>query len=131
MNRLPGAVFIIDPKKEEIALREARKLHIPVIAFLDTNCDPDEVDYPIPGNDDALRSIAIICNTITSNVMEGINERDHGQPKKEKGQAQDATKKKAEGVRKKSPVRKQKTSEEQDKQAVDETKTEENNVSVS
>ena len=107
MTHLPGAVFIIDPKKEEIALREAQKLHIPVVAFLDTNCDPDEVDYPIPGNDDALRSIMIICTTITDSVLKGINERENVQPKKEKTKAEETSKRKEEGFKKKSFAKKQ------------------------
>ena len=57
MQKLPSAVWIVDTKKEHIAVAEARKLGIPVVAILDTNCDPDEVDYPIPGNDDAIRSV--------------------------------------------------------------------------
>ena len=71
MKVLPQAVFVIDPKKEEIAVNEARKLNIPVIAIIDTNCDPDMVDYPIPGNDDALKSIRLILSIITDSVMEG------------------------------------------------------------
>jgi small subunit ribosomal protein S2 len=71
MEQLPGAVFIIDPKKERIAVREARRLAIPVVAIVDTNCDPDEVDYPIPGNDDAIRAIRLITARLTEAVMEG------------------------------------------------------------
>src|SRR5260370_19401452 len=70
MGKLPGAVFIVDLKKERIALAEARKLNIPVIAIVDTNCDPDEVDYVIPGNDDAIRAIKLIANTIADAVIE-------------------------------------------------------------
>ncbi|MCL5024477.1 MAG: 30S ribosomal protein S2 [Nitrospirae bacterium] len=71
MNGLPGAVFVIDPKKEKIAIAEARKLSIPVVAVVDTNCDPDEVDYVIPGNDDAIRAIKLISSKIADSVIEG------------------------------------------------------------
>lgn len=71
MNGLPGAVFIIDPKKEKIAIAEARKLAIPVVAVVDTNCDPDEVDYVIPGNDDAIRAIKLIASKIAESIIEG------------------------------------------------------------
>ncbi len=71
MTGLPQAVFIIDSKKEEIAVQEAKRLHIPIIALIDTNCDPDVVDYPIPGNDDALKSIRIIVSLITESILEG------------------------------------------------------------
>ena len=71
MVDLPQAVFIIDTRKEYIAVAEARKLKIPVVAILDTNCDPDEVDYPIPGNDDAIRAIRLFCSKIADAVLEG------------------------------------------------------------
>lgn len=71
MKKLPDAVFIIDTKKEEIAVREARKLGIPVVAVVDTNCDPDEVDVIIPGNDDAIRSANLLARTIADAVIEG------------------------------------------------------------
>ena len=71
MDELPGAVFIVDPKKENIAVKEARKLGIPVIAIADTNCDPDEIDYIIPGNDDAIRAIRLICAKIADACIEG------------------------------------------------------------
>jgi small subunit ribosomal protein S2 len=70
MPKLPGAVFIVDLKKERIALAEARKLDIPVVAIVDTNCDPDEVDYVIPGNDDAIRAIKLISNKIADAILE-------------------------------------------------------------
>ncbi|MDY6080616.1 MAG: 30S ribosomal protein S2, partial [Eubacteriales bacterium] len=60
MKKLPGALFIVDPRNEHIAVAEARTLHIPIVAIIDTNCDPDEVDYPIPGNDDAIRAVKLI-----------------------------------------------------------------------
>jgi small subunit ribosomal protein S2 len=71
MDGIPGAVFIVDPKKEHIAIREARKLGIPVVAIADTNCDPDEIDYIIPGNDDAIRAIRLICSKISDACIAG------------------------------------------------------------
>src|SRR2546429_3974346 len=71
MNRLPDTVFVIDSNKEQIAVREARKLGIPVVAVVDTNCDPSEVDYVIPGNDDALRAIRLFASKIADSVVEG------------------------------------------------------------
>ncbi|MFO7153372.1 MAG: 30S ribosomal protein S2 [Caldicoprobacter oshimai] len=71
MRELPGAVFIVDPKKEHIAVREARILGIPIVAIVDTNCDPDEIDYVIPGNDDAIRAIKLITSKIADAVLEG------------------------------------------------------------
>ncbi len=71
MNALPGAVFIIDPKKEAIAVAEARKLAIPIVALVDTNCNPDDIDYVIPGNDDAIRSIKLLTSKIAEAVLEG------------------------------------------------------------
>jgi small subunit ribosomal protein S2 len=71
MERLPHAVFVIDPRKEQIVVKEARKLHIPIVALVDTNCDPDEVDYIIPGNDDAIRSCSLIVRVFADAVQEG------------------------------------------------------------
>ena len=71
MNDIPDAVFIVDPRKEANAVAEARKLGIPIVAIVDTNCDPDEVDYPIPGNDDAIRAIRLIASVISNAVIEG------------------------------------------------------------
>jgi small subunit ribosomal protein S2 len=71
MNALPGAVFIVDTKREEIAVAEARRLRLPIIGIVDTNCDPDEVDFVIPGNDDAIRSVALICQVIATAAAEG------------------------------------------------------------
>jgi len=68
---LPGAVFIVDPKKERIAVLEARKLGIPIVAIVDTNCDPDEIDYVIPGNDDAIRAVKLIASKVADAVLEG------------------------------------------------------------
>ncbi len=75
MERIPKAVFVIDPKKERIAIHEARKLRIPIVAIVDTNCDPDEIDYPIPGNDDAIRAIRLVTSRIADAVIEGKMER--------------------------------------------------------
>jgi small subunit ribosomal protein S2 len=74
MEQIPGAVFIIDPKKERIAVRESRKLAIPVVAVVDTNCDPEEIDYPIPGNDDAIRAIRLITSRLADAIVEGRGE---------------------------------------------------------
>ena len=71
MDRLPGAIFIIDSKKEETAVLEAKRLNIPVVGLIDTNCDPDLVDYPIPGNDDAIKSIKLITSFIAESVLDG------------------------------------------------------------
>jgi small subunit ribosomal protein S2 len=71
MTRLPDVIFVIDSNKEQIAVREARKLGIPVVAVVDTNCDPSEVDYVIPGNDDALRAIRLFASKIADSVAEG------------------------------------------------------------
>ncbi len=71
MKKLPGALFIVDPRKEKIAVAEAKKLNIPIVAIVDTNCDPDEVDYVIPGNDDAIRAVKLIAGTIANAVIEG------------------------------------------------------------
>ena len=71
MEKLPGALFIVDPRKERIAVQEAKKLGIPIIAIVDTNCDPDEIDAVIPGNDDAIRAVKLIASTIAAAVIEG------------------------------------------------------------
>ena len=71
MKKLPAALFIVDPRKERNAVAEARKLNIPIIAIVDTNCDPDEVDYVIPGNDDAIRAVKLIAGTISNAIVEG------------------------------------------------------------
>ena len=70
MDKLPGAIFVVDPRKEKIAVAEARKLNIPVVAIVDTNCDPDEIDYVIPGNDDAIRAVRLISAKIADAVLE-------------------------------------------------------------
>ncbi len=71
MKTVPGAVFVVDPRKERIAVLEARKLGIPLVAIVDTNCDPDEVDYVIPGNDDAIRAVRLLTSRIADAVLEG------------------------------------------------------------
>ena len=71
MKKLPGALFVVDPRKEHIAVAEARTLGIPIVAIIDTNCDPDEVDFPIPGNDDAIRAVKLIAGKMADAVLEG------------------------------------------------------------
>ena len=71
MRKLPGALFIVDPRKERIAVAEARALGIPIVAIVDTNCDPDEIDYVIPGNDDAIRAVKLIAGAMADAVLEG------------------------------------------------------------
>lgn len=71
MKQLPGALFIVDPRKERIAVAEAKKLGIPIVAIVDTNCDPDEIDYVIPGNDDAIRAVKLISGTMANAIIEG------------------------------------------------------------
>src|SRR5207249_7233842 len=97
MSRLPDAVFIVDSKKEQIAVDEARKLKIPVIGIVDTNCDPDEVDFIVPGNDDALRAIQLFASKIAEAVMSGRgmkesvdaeNTRDSGDDSGDEGRRQ-------------------------------------------
>ena len=79
MTRLPDAIFVVDSNKEQIAVRESRKLGIPVVAVVDTNCDPSEVDYVIPGNDDALRAIRLFTSKISESIAEGVHARDDKQ----------------------------------------------------
>ena len=71
MEKLPGALFIVDPRKERIAVAEAKKLGIPIVAIVDTNCDPDEIDYVIPGNDDAIRAVKLIASPMADAIIEG------------------------------------------------------------
>ncbi len=80
MKKLPGALFIVDPRKERNAIAEARKLRIPIVAIVDTNCDPDEIDYVIPGNDDAIRAIKLISATMANAVQEGKQGEDQVVP---------------------------------------------------
>ncbi|MFQ9873054.1 MAG: 30S ribosomal protein S2 [Oscillospiraceae bacterium] len=83
MDRLPGCLFIVDPRKEKIAVAEAKKLGIPVVAIVDTNCDPDEVDYVIPGNDDAIRAVKLISQTMADAILEGRQGQQDEQAQKE------------------------------------------------
>jgi small subunit ribosomal protein S2 len=78
MHRLPDAIFIVDPKKERIAVLEARKLKIPIIAVVDTNCDPDEIEYLVPGNDDAIRAVKLMVSKISDAIIEGRTEAESG-----------------------------------------------------
>ncbi|HEV7178770.1 MAG TPA: 30S ribosomal protein S2, partial [Candidatus Baltobacteraceae bacterium] len=87
MHRLPDAIFIVDPKKERIAVAEARKLKIPIIAVIDTNCDPDEIDYPIPGNDDAIRAVKLMVSKIADAIIEGKTETESSLEVSEDGEA--------------------------------------------
>ena len=78
MGGLPDLIFVIDTNKESIAIQEARKLGIPVVAVVDTNCDPDDADFPFPGNDDAARAISLYCNLIADAVIDGLAESSAG-----------------------------------------------------
>ena len=71
MDKLPGVIFLVDPKKERIAILEAKKLNIPVVGIVDTNCNPQDLDYPIPGNDDAIRSVSLIADVMANAIIEG------------------------------------------------------------
>jgi small subunit ribosomal protein S2 len=92
MKKLPGAMFIVDPRKEKIAIAEAKKLGIPVVAIVDTNCDPDEVDYVIPGNDDAIRAVKLIASTMANAILEGKQgeQMDAGEAEKAEETVEDA-----------------------------------------
>lgn len=92
MTRLPGAIFIVDTKKEAIAVAEAKKLDIPIFAIVDTNSDPDEVDYPIPGNDDAFKSINVITHALADAVLEGLSSMPTRAAAKDKGEEEEAFK---------------------------------------
>jgi small subunit ribosomal protein S2 len=86
MGRLPDIVYVVDPRKEDIAVMEARKVHVPLVSIVDSNCDPTEVDYPIPGNDDAIRAIRLLTSRVADAVLEGkklAEERLQGQLDKE------------------------------------------------
>ena len=88
MNKLPGALFVVDPRKERIAVAEACKLHIPIVAIVDTNCDPDEIDYVIPGNDDAIRAVRLLTGRMADAVLEGRQGEDTGSEPEEAAQAE-------------------------------------------
>ena len=79
MNKMPGAVFVVDSRKENIAVKEAKKLSIPIVAIIDTNADPDLINYPIPANDDAMRSIKLIINILTEGILEGKRQLDQSE----------------------------------------------------
>lgn len=91
MEELPGALYVVDPKKERIAVLEARKLGIPVVAIADTNCDPDEIDYPIPGNDDAIRAIKLITSKIADACIEGHKLAEERLTAEEEGEYEEET----------------------------------------
>ena len=84
MKKLPGALFVVDPRKERNAINEARKLNIPIVAIVDTNCDPDEIDYVIPGNDDAIRAIRLISSVMANAIQEGKQGADADEKAEEK-----------------------------------------------
>ena len=88
MNKLPGLMFVIDPKNEEIAVQEANKLGIPVVAVVDTNCDPDPIDLVIPGNDDAIRAIRLLTSKMADAVIEGNQARNVVQSKDAEGEGE-------------------------------------------
>ena len=90
MKKLPGAMFVVDPRKEKIAVAEAKKLGIPVVAIVDTNCDPDDVDYVIPGNDDAIRAVKLIAATMANAIIEGRQGEDAPEIAQEAEEVQEA-----------------------------------------
>ncbi len=90
MRRLPGAIFVVDTRKEHTAVLEARRLEIPVIALADTNCDPDEMDFPIPANDDAIRAVRLLCTKIADAALEGRRELESQQKDQEPGEEAEA-----------------------------------------
>lgn len=89
MGRTPSAVWIVDTKKEHLAVEEARKLRIPIVGILDTNCDPDEVDFPIPGNDDAIRAVGLLTRVVADAVAEGLIARSGGKAEGSEGATAD------------------------------------------
>jgi len=91
MDKLPAAIYIVDPRKEKIAVAEARKLEIPIVSIVDTNCDPDEIDYVIPGNDDAIRAVKLITSKIAEAVLEGKQGLQMAQEEEEQSQAVQAS----------------------------------------
>ncbi len=90
MQEMPGALFIVDPRKERIAVSEAKKLNIPIVAIVDTNCDPDEIDYVIPGNDDAIRAVKLIAGAMADAVIEGREGRMGAAAVEEEEEAEEA-----------------------------------------
>jgi small subunit ribosomal protein S2 len=89
MKKLPGALFVVDPRKEHIAVTEARILGIPIVGIVDTNCDPDEIDYVIPGNDDAIRAVKLIAGKLADAVLEG-KQGEQSEPEAEEAPAAEA-----------------------------------------
>ncbi|MFC1703170.1 30S ribosomal protein S2 [Candidatus Omnitrophota bacterium] len=115
MEQLPGAVFVVDSKKEETAVREARKLSIPVVGLIDTNCDPDLIDFPIPGNDDALKSIHLVTHLLSESIIAGREKflKDMATPiAEERKESEAAPPVPEEGKEKSSRPKKTKTTEE-------------------
>ena len=96
MKEIPGALFIVDPRKERIAVAEAKKLGIPIVAIVDTNCDPDEIDYVIPGNDDAIRAVKLISGAIAIAIIEGNEGRMGAAAEEEAAEADEAAEESAE-----------------------------------
>jgi small subunit ribosomal protein S2 len=127
MKKVPDAVFVVDTRNEEIAVKEARKLDIPVFAILDTNCDPDLIDYPIPGNDDSSKSIGLIIRTLADAVLEGRSKLEeklqHAQEKEDKEKKE---KKEVKEVKEKKDVKIEK--EVKEKEVKEEAVTEEEKV---
>lgn len=91
MKKLPGALFIVDPRKEKIAVSEAKKLGIPVVAIVDTNCDPDDADYVIPGNDDAIRAVKLIAGAIADAIIEGRQGQQQADETQEESETEEAS----------------------------------------
>jgi len=104
MARLPQALFVVDTKREEIAVREAKKLHIPVIGLVDTNCDPDMIDFPIPGNDDALKSIRVITTHLAEAILQGRKEFLEAETVRRKAEASEAQKGSSKGKKASVPA---------------------------
>ena len=105
MTNLPDAIFLIDPRRENIALKEAQRLHIPVVAIVDTNCDPEGIDFPIPGNDDAIRAIKIVTNYLVDAMVEGRGKRQAVIDAKKKDDAEAAAKGKEKAAPKKADTK--------------------------
>ncbi len=125
MKKIPDALIIVDPKKEEIAIKEARKLHIPVFGIVDTNCDPDMVDYVIPGNDDAVRSVKLIIGVLTNAIAE-VNGKEVIDYVSEEDKAKASKKAKKEAMKEETkeekPVKKEEVKEEKVEEVVEEKK---------
>lgn len=113
MKRLPGAVYVVDPRKESIAVAEANKLGIPVVAIVDTNCDPDIIDYVIPGNDDAIRAVKLLTGVMADAVLEGNQGQEAEMPEPEEDQVED----KKEPVKDLEDLKEDTSAEEEEKKA--------------